>query len=110
MASNTPPKFDLLVPLDLLHDDQLLAAVGFHRERRAAIGPQPRMALLHRPLDVLRIVVHAVDDDQVLQPAGDEQFAVLQEPQVAGAEERPFAGVASAGRGTSARVASGCCQ
>ena len=36
--------------------------------------------------------------------AGDEQFAVLQEPQVAGAEERPFAGVASAGRGRCVRL------
>ena len=121
-----PAEVRLLVPLDLLNHDQLFPAVAVDRKGRAAIGPQSRMALLHRPLDVLRIVVHAVNDDQVLQPPGDEQFAVLQESQVAGAEEGPFlwcrrlacraAGVTSgvrhnsAGRGTCASVASGCRQ
>ncbi len=105
----------LLVPLDLLNHDQLLPAVDFRHERRSAVGPQPRMALLDRPLDVLRIVVHPVDDDQVLQPAGDEQFAVPDEPQVAGAEEGPLQGrhracpTVQLARNVSS-VASGCCQ
>ena len=46
------------------------------------------MAPLDRPLDVLRVDVPAADDDQVLDPARDEQLAVAEEPEVAGAEER----------------------
>ena len=61
------------------------------------------MALADGALDVLRIVVAAADDDQVLEPAADEQLAVLQKAQVAGAQERPFAGVFQMGAGTYAR-------
>ena len=57
-------------------------------ERGAGAWLHVAWALVDRQLDVLRIVVHAADDDQVLQPAGDEQLAVVQEAQVAGAQER----------------------
>ena len=60
----------LLVPLDLENQHKLLASVFFHGERCAAISPQPRMAALHGQFDVLRVVVHAAENDQVLQPAG----------------------------------------
>ena len=55
------------------------------------------MALADRQLDVLRIMVQPADDDQVFQPAGDEQLAVLHEAQVAGAQERALAGVLQIG-------------
>ena len=55
------------------------------------------MAPLDGRLDVLGIDVAAPDDHQVLEPAGDEQLAVRQEAQVAGAEEGPLAGVGQDG-------------
>src|SRR5690606_9230096 len=42
--------------------------------------------LLHRPLDILRPVVLAVDDDHVLRPADDEQVAIGHVAHVAGVE------------------------
>src|SRR4051812_34068217 len=49
------------------------------------------MALRHHTLDVLRIVVAAANDDQVLETAGNEQFAVAQEPEISGAQKRALA-------------------
>ncbi len=80
-----------MLALDLLHDDQTLLAVGVDGERGAAIDAQGRMALLDGPLDVLRIMVAAANDDQVLQPAGDVELTVVQIAQVAGAHEGPVA-------------------
>ena len=48
------------------------------------------MALRHRPLDILRIVVTPSDDDEVLQPTRDEELAVSDEPQVTRAEVGPL--------------------
>src|SRR5687767_11119861 len=45
------------------------------------------MALFHGQLDVLRIVVGASDDDQVLEPACDEEFAILLKTEIAGAQK-----------------------
>ncbi len=45
------------------------------------------MAGFGRPLDVLRIDVPPPEDDQILEPAGDEQLAIAQEAEVSGAEE-----------------------
>ena len=97
IASKTRVQIGLLAAFDFLHDDQLLAAVLFDGEDRAAIEPQARMALLDGQFDVLRIIIDAVKDDQVFHAAGDEQFAVLQEAQIAGAHEGAFAGVLQAG-------------
>ena len=57
-------------------------------------GAQGRMGALGGQLEVLRIVVAAAEDDQVLEPAGDEQLAVEDEPEVAGAQEAALAAVA----------------
>ena len=75
-------------------------------ERGARCRPQLRVAAFDRQLDVLRIVIDAADDDQVLEPAGDEQLAVVQEAQVAGPQERPVAAVRQMRAGTCARVSS----
>src|SRR6185369_11953302 len=37
------------------------------------------------------VMFEPVEDDQVLQPAGDEQLAALQETEIAGAQVRPAA-------------------
>ena len=47
----------------------------------------PGCAGLHGVLDVLRIMVGAADDDDVLDAAGDEQLAgLVEEAEIAGAQ------------------------
>jgi hypothetical protein len=77
-----------LRPLHLLHHRKFLIAVLVRdRERCAAVPAQRGVTVLDGTLDVLRIVVHAADDDEVLDPASDEQSAALvQEPEVSGAQ------------------------
>lgn len=59
------------------------------------------MVLAQGVLDVLRVQVAAVDDHQVLAPAGDVELAVEQRAQVTGPQERSFAfgGVRAEGLG-----------
>ena len=85
------------MPFDLLDDDQPLLPAGLDGEGRPGVRAQGGVALPGRPLEVLRVDVAAPDDDQVLEPAGDEQLAVAEDAQVAGPEERPRAGVGRAG-------------
>ncbi len=88
----------LPVPLHLLDDDEPLLAGDLDREGGAAARPQLRMAALGRQLDVLRIVVAAAEDDQVLEPAGDEQLAAAQKAEIPGAQERTLAAIRQPGR------------
>ena len=57
--------------LDFL-DDYETFCPGFVRDRKrsTAVASQCRMAVLHGPLNILRVVVHAANDDQILDPAG----------------------------------------
>src|SRR6267154_248831 len=74
--------------LDLLHDDQLLAfrVIG-DREGGAAVTAQGGVAALRRVLDILRVMVGAAYDDDVLDAAGDEQLArVVEKAEIAGAQ------------------------
>ena len=67
---------DLTDPLavHLLHNYELFGVARSRRDRegRPAPGQQRRMAVLHRGLDVVGVVVAAADDDEVLQPSRDE--------------------------------------
>ncbi len=96
----------LALPLDLVDDHEPLLAADLDGERRAPLGPERGVAPLDGPLDVLRVDVPAPDDDQVLEPPGDEQLAVAEEAEVAGPQERAFAGSARVARKV-ASVASG---
>src|SRR5205085_7082778 len=50
---------------------------------------QCRMALLHGLLDILRVVVGAADDDDILDAAGDEQLAArVDKTEIAGPQPR----------------------
>ncbi len=86
------PRAHAGLPLDLQHRHQPLLAALVDRERGAAAGAQAGVAALRRELDILRIEVAAPQDDQVLDAAGDEQLAAMEEAEVAGAQERPLAG------------------
>src|SRR5579875_2509796 len=57
-----------------------------------------------RVLQVLRVVVAAVDDDQILDPARDVQIAVVERAVVAGAYPRPVVGSAFCVRRTGPRL------
>src|SRR6266851_198296 len=46
--------------------------------------------MFHRQFDILRIMVIAINDDQVLESPGDEEFTILQESQIPRAEKRAF--------------------
>ncbi len=61
------------------HDQPLFIVLVEHAERRATVSSQSRMAILHRVLDVLRIVVHPAYDDQILDPTCNEEFVVVVE-------------------------------
>src|SRR3954452_14936264 len=65
-----------------------------HREGRDIPDPQRLCRLLRRVLQVLRVVVAPVDDDEILHAAGDEQLAVVVGAEVTGAHPRRVVGCA----------------
>ena len=73
---------------DLGDDREPLLAAHGGRDGRDAAAPDRGMALLHRPLEVDRVIVPAADDQHLLEPAGHEELAIRHEPEVAGAQER----------------------
>ncbi len=81
---------------DLVHEDEALRAVFVDGERGAEAGFQQRVACARRGFDVLRVMVEAADDDEVVDPAGDVELPLVHEAQVAGAQEGAVAGVAQA--------------
>ena len=78
---------------DFVDDHDLLRPLDLDGKCRAASRHERGMGLLGGGLDVLRVVVAAANDDQVLQTPGDVQMAVEHEAQVPGAKERALAGV-----------------
>src|SRR5260221_5783561 len=52
------------------------------------------MTLRHGMLDILRVVIAAPDDDQVLDATCHDELPVVKESEVTSAEERPFPGIA----------------
>ncbi len=76
-----------VLAMHLRHHRQPLLALPLDREGGNAARTQGRMAALDGELDVLRVVVAAAEDDEVLQPAGDEQLALGGESEIAGPQE-----------------------
>jgi hypothetical protein len=75
----------------LNHDQPLLAAIALDGKRRAAVTAQSGMTFLNRALDVLRMVVGAPYDDQILDAPDDEQIAVsVHKSKVAGSQPLAF--------------------
>ena len=68
-----------------MHKHQLLFAIVADWEGRAHTRFQRLMALPYRMFDVLRVMVTAVDDNQILQPSGNVQFPPMQKTEIAGA-------------------------
>ncbi len=81
------------VPCDLVDEDQPLLPTRLDREGGPAPRPQGRLAQLRRELEILRIVAAPSNEDQFLEPSGDEQLAAGKEAQVPGSHRaRPAGG------------------
>ncbi len=79
------------VALGLEHHHQALFAEHLDRKSGATPGAQGFMRALRGELQVLRIVIAAPQNDQILAPAGDVELALAQETEVARAQERAAA-------------------
>ena len=73
----------------LAHDNQPARLSIFQRKRRCGAQSQSRMGLLDGQLDIMGIVVDTPQDDQVLDPARDEQLTIRLKSQVAGSQVTP---------------------
>ena len=73
----------------LLHHHQLLAGGAVDGEGRRAAGDQPRVGGADPALEILGMKIAAADEDQVLEPAGDEKLRLCLGPSV---EETNIAG------------------
>src|SRR5687768_8961153 len=73
--------------IDLLHDNQPFLIVRIDGERRAATRPQRWMTLFDSLFDVLRIMVAAANDDQVLQTPGHVKLAITHQSEIFRAQE-----------------------
>ncbi len=73
--------------VDLGGDHQPLLTLRFDRERSGSAWQQVRVARLGRDFEILRIMVAAAQDDQVLAAAGDEQLTAAQEAEIPRAQE-----------------------
>src|SRR6202011_4116913 len=71
--------------LHLCDHDQPLGALTFDGDR----GDTAAADLLRRRLDVVGIMVAAVDDQQIFDAADDEQLAVVNDAQISCPKPRP---------------------
>ena len=76
---------------NLLDHDETLFAAHLDGEGGAAGRLEGWMGLLSGPFDVLRIKVTTAKDEEIFDPAGDEQLAITKETEIAGPQERPLA-------------------
>src|ERR1051325_116268 len=67
---------------DLDDDGQPLLALDLDGEGRADALSQSSVTLFGCPLDGVRVVIAAPDNNQVFKASGDEQLAVLEEAQI----------------------------
>src|SRR5206468_11846126 len=72
----------VLVPPYLRGDHDLLFLAGVNRERDDVAGPHRRNLFFDGQLDIGRMMVAAVDDDEVLTPTRDEQRITVDEAKI----------------------------
>ena len=77
-----------VVSSDFRDDHNVLAPGPAGTERRHGAGPNVRMRVFRRTLDVLRIEISPAHDDEVLQASGHDELPIVQRPEIAGAQER----------------------
>ena len=69
---------------------QPFAVLSIQRESRRVVQAKSFAGPLGGPFNVFRIIVPAADDNQVLQPAGDEQLSAADEAEISGSQEWAF--------------------
>src|SRR5258706_1443118 len=77
-----------LLTLGFDDDDGLFSAVCFQGKCDTRTRLQSRLELLHRAFDIVSVVILASDDDEIYGSSGDVKFALMQEAQIPGSEER----------------------
>ena len=70
-------------PFDFLNHHQTLDVVHVDRKRGAGLRLERGVAGRHADLDVLRVVIAAANDDQILQAAGHKERSVVNETEIA---------------------------
>ena len=83
------------VALDLVHEHEALRAALVDRECGAKAGCEQRVTFARRGFDVLGMMVEPAHDDEVVDSAGDVELALVDEAEIAGAQERAVAVVTS---------------
>ena len=66
---------------------QSLLAAFLHRKSGAGIRANPGMALLHRPFNILRVMIDAAGNDEILQASSHVQLAFPDKSQIASAQK-----------------------
>jgi hypothetical protein len=69
------------------------ARFAFDREGRCVAGPQSGVTALGRQLQILRVIIAAAEDDEILESARDEQLTVVEKAEITCSQELfiPFA-------------------
>src|SRR5262245_40382316 len=67
-----------------------LFVFNLDRESRTTTWPECRMTSLDREFNVVRVMIEATNDHQVLQAAGDKEFARINETEITGAQKWSF--------------------
>src|SRR4051794_8586031 len=80
----------LELALELVGEDQLLHALVLNEECGGASSSQRGVALPHGPLQIMRVVVAAPDDEDILQPPDHEQLLALLEREIPRAQKAPL--------------------
>jgi hypothetical protein len=81
-------------PVKFLGDDEPGLPLRVILERTAAAWPKTWMQRLHCGLDIIRIMITAANDDDILQSAGDKEMSITLEAKIARAQERALTGIA----------------
>src|SRR5262249_44537727 len=91
-------------PQDFLDNHELLLPLLFDGESRAAVGHEGGMDCGQALLDIVGIDIASLEDDEVLEPAGNIQVALVEKTEVAGAEIGPLESARAQERGSALRA------
>ena len=71
------------IPIHFLRDDQALLAIDIDAKRRTWHTVESWVTMLDCAFNILRIMIASANDDEILQPSTDKDFAMSNEAEVA---------------------------
>ena len=80
-------KIEVTTADGFLHEDQFFLAFFANQHRSSSTLRHMFMRRLDGMLDILRVVIHAAENEQVFEASGDKQLPIAQKAQVARAQE-----------------------